>query len=433
MLASALLLCALGSAPHGTDVATVVAVLERYSEQDAARPAVEGRLAAELGKLGTPFLPDLFAVLAFGPGPERALERTEEAALAQALASFGTGPLRPFLRRRLGADAPGEERLAALYVLARVGTSDDVSLLRAAVQGFGPGLTDALQEACTGVLGRDPRALERLRRWMLEAPLESATALAHALGRSAGPPALSALASSLGFRTELDPELLAEIAPLAARAPKPLEEDVLEPIEDALQGSDEQVLRAAALALGHAQHLEALPRLVELLKHENRGVRAAAEWALEHGTGLRFGADGERWLAWLRAERAWLEKNGPRLRAELHARAAEVAIRALAELSCHRWRRHELALAAVVGLEHESPLVRRLACTALARIGSRAAAAGLRRALDDEDESVARAARQALEALGLDAPGTAAGTDTAIRSPSSRNAPARSTNRPKDA
>ncbi len=430
MFGFALVLCALGMAsPRTADVAAVVVVLER----SASRVEVEGRLAAELAKLGTPFLPDLFAVLAFGSGLERALSRAEEAALAQALASFGTGPLRPFLRRRLAENPPGEERLAALCVLARSGSSEDVSLLRSAVQDFGPGLAGALQEASAGILQRDPRALETLRRWMLQAPLEIASALARALGQSAGPQALSALASSLGFRAELDADLLAEIAPLAARASKPLDEEVLAPLEDALKENDARVLRAAALALGHAQHGEALPRLVELLEHENRGVSAAAEWALEHSTGLRFRADGKRWRAWLRAERAWLEQNGPRLRAELHARAAEVAIRALAELSCHRWRRHELALAALTGLEHADPLVRRLACTALARIGSSAAAPGLVLALDDADESVARAARQALEALGLTAPGLAAGEETAILRDPSRKARPRSTNRTQDA
>lgn len=430
MLASALAFCAFCTAlPGRADIAAVIAVLERNSGGEE----VEGRLAAELARLGPPLLPDLFAVLSYGYGPERALSRAEEAALTQAVASFGTGPVRPFLRRCLTKTAPGEERLAALYVLARVGTGDDVALLRSAVQGFGPALADTLEDAGAGILRRDPRAREGMRRWMLEAPVEIASALARALAQGTGPQALEALTSSLGFRVDLDAELLAQIGPLAARAPKPIDDDVLAPIERALEGRDEPVLRAAALALGHAQDLEALPRLVELLEHGSRGVSSAAVWALEHGTGLHFGTDGERWRAWQRAERAWLEHNGTRLRADLHARAPELAIRALAELSCHRWRRHELALAVVLGLEHEDPRVRRLACMALARLGSSAGAAGLLRALEDEDESVARAARQALGALGLDAPGVPAGAEAAILHESSRNARHRSTNRPEDA
>lgn len=394
MLAPLLCALALTSAP---DVADVAAVLER----NALPEVPQDRLVAELAALGPGRIPDLFAVLAFGSGLERPLQSSEEDALAGALASFGAPPLRSLLKRRLSGDAPLEERLAALRVLARVGSSEDLAFVRQAVPNAGPGLARMLQETCTAVLRRDERALETLRRWMLEAPLEIGAALAGSVGKSGCPRALEALASTLGFRADLDRELLAEIAPLAARAPKPLDEEVLRPIEDALEEDDVRVLRAAALALGHAEHSGALQALIRLLEHENRGVSTAAEWALEKITGLRFRADAQRWRAWLRAEQAWLERAGPRLGVELHAPSPALAIHALGELSSHRWPRHELALEALAGLEHASPLVRRLACTVLARLGSSAAAPGLVRALEDEDETVARAARQALDILGL--------------------------------
>jgi len=130
-------------------------------------------------------------------------------------------------------------------------------------------------------------------------------------------------------------------------------------------------------------------------------VRSAAAWALERATGLRLRADAARWRAWLRAETLWFEREGERLGRELRDPSAEVAIRALGELAGHRWRRHELARVASSALEHGGPRVRRLACLALARLGSGAARAALERALEDEDEGVARAARAALETLGL--------------------------------
>jgi hypothetical protein len=389
------LLCSL-VAPGAPDVADVAAVLERH----AATQAGAGRLLADLALLGPARIPDLFAVLASGAGLARPLQGSEEEALAGALSSFGAPPLRSFLKRRLSRDATMEERVAALQVLARVGTSEDLVFVRQAVPSAGPGLARVLQETCSALLQRDARALEGLRRWMLEAPLEISLALAAAVGRCARPEALEALASTLGFRADLDAELLAVLAPLAELAPKPLDARVLGPIEEALEEDDVRILRAAVLALGHAQHAGALPTLIRLLEHENRGVSTAAEWALATITGLRFHADVERWHAWLRAEQAWLEHDGPRLRAELRASSPAVAIRALGELSSHRWPRHELALAALVGLEHASPRVRRLTCAVLARLGSSAAAPGLARALKDEDESVAHAARAALELLG---------------------------------
>lgn len=404
------------------DVGDVAAILERSAQAQRG----DAHLSAELAALGPASIPDLFTVLAFGPRPERALSGSEEDALADALASFGPAPLRSLFKRRLTADAPTEERLAALQVLRRIGTSQEVPFVRLAVPGASPALAPALQETCTAILGRDARALETLRRWMLGAPIEVGTALAAAVGESACPQALHALTSTLGFRDDLDAELLAAIAPLAARAPKPLDEELLKPIEDALRSDDAAVLRPAALALGHAQDSGALPVLIDLVEHESRGVSTAASWALTEITGLRL-HDAERWRAWLRAERSWFEQQGPRVHAELRSNETELAVRALGELSSHRWRRHELALDALAALQHADPVVRRLACLVLARLGSSAAEPALLHALEDTDESVARGAREALEALGLAAPAPAG--QAALLGEPSRNPPVQPTNR----
>jgi len=402
------------------DVGDVAAVLERSAQSVNGAP----RLAGELAALGPAMVPDLFKVLAFGSGLDRALLGYEENALADALASFGIAPLRTLLKRRLSADAPPEERLAALQVLKRVGSSQDVTFARLAVPGTSTGLAPELQETCGAILRRDARALEELRRWMLEAPIEIGAALSAAIGESECPGALQALINTLGFRGDLDAELLAAIAPLVRRAAKPLDEELLRPIQDALEEDDPRVLRGAALALGHAQHAGALSALIDLAEHESRSVSSAATWALTEITGLRL-HDVERWRGWLRAERAWFEEQGPRLHAELRSNRAELAIRALGELSSHRLGRHELALEALVALEHQDPAVRRLACLTLARLGSTAAEPGLLQALADTDESVARSARQALEALGLAVPSQKA----ALLDETSRNRPLQPTNR----
>src|SRR6185503_5721866 len=201
MLATALVLAAglvLASPAAGPDVAQVAAVLER----NAGSP--DARLLAELRALGPAQAADLFTVLAFGPSPERALESREEGALAQALASFGPATLRPLFRSRLAKDPSVEERFAALHVLARFGRSDDLPFLRTCMQSASGGLVDALVEAGAGILGRDPRALESVRRWMLEAPLDVGAALARAVATSGCTGATAALAQTLGYRAELD-------------------------------------------------------------------------------------------------------------------------------------------------------------------------------------------------------------------------------------
>jgi hypothetical protein len=398
MLATVLVLCALQEAPGAApDVSAVLAALERAAiDGDAGRDA----LASELARPGPAAIPGLFEVLA--SGSSRVPDAREEQALVAALSSFGAPPLRAFLERRLATERTPEERIAALHLIASFGTGADLLLLRRAAAGAGSAVEGALQGAAAGLLRRDPRALEALRRWMLEAPGGIAAALAHGAGDSACPQALGALAETLGYRADLDPLLLGELARLLAREEKPVDEGVLAPIEEALTEDDARVLREAALALGHAQDPQAVPQLIALLAHETRGVRTAAHWALERITGLDLGATEGRWSSWLREEERWFAESGARLALELRTSEAEVAIRALGELSSHRWRRHELALETAAALDHPSPTVRRLACLALARLGSAAAEPGLERALEDEDESVARAALLALETLAAE-------------------------------
>src|SRR5262245_20969630 len=122
--------------PFTTDVGDVAAILERSAQAQRS----EARLTAELAALGPAGIPDLFTVLALGPGPDRSLSGPEEDALAEALASFGAGPLRTLLKRRLTSDAPTEERLAALQVLKRIGSGQDVNFVRLAAQSTSTGL-----------------------------------------------------------------------------------------------------------------------------------------------------------------------------------------------------------------------------------------------------------------------------------------------------
>ena len=364
----------------------------------AADATVEAR---ELARRGPGAIPELLARLAADDAAPVEARAQQEEALLGALASFGPEALRPALRKCLEAKPEASVRVAALRVLARVGTSADVGLARLALDDAGPGLEAPLQETCTSLLARDARSLEPVRRWLLQSPPGIDAALARALGASGCAGSLQALASTLGYRAELDPELLPEIARLVARGPMPVDEEILQPVEEALEEGDARVLREAALVLGHARHAAAVPPLIALLEHESRGVKNAAEWALERITGARFRGDPRRWAAWLARENAWYAERAERRRLELSRGDAVVVIRALGELSGHRWRAHEFAAAAAPALESADARVRRLACLTLARLGSTAAEGGLRHALEDEDESVSRAAQQALDQLGL--------------------------------
>jgi HEAT repeat protein len=270
---------------------------------------------------------------------------------------------------------------------------------RAAEAGSTAGLEDSLQAAVAGILGRDPRGVVFVSFWAPNATLEVATALVLGCGKSGQPEALPTLADLLDGRSELAPVLLQEIGILATIAPKPIAADVLDPVRRILEENEGPLLREAAIALGRAQDPAAAGRLIELLGHEDRGVRSAAEWALEALSSLRFGSNAERWSAWLRGETQWLREDAARMRREIQSPTPEVALRALSEMCRHRLRRHELALVGTPALAHHDPLVRRLACLALAQLGSTAAVPALRMTLADGDAEVVDAARRALATL----------------------------------
>jgi HEAT repeat protein len=381
------------------DVQEVAALLHRAAEQ---RPAASEALTAALAALGPAALPDLFAVLAHGLAPDEPIDSLEEQALLETLVSFGAPPLRAFLDQRLGATAVSpEERDAMLDLLARFGTGRDVSLARRVIEaGDVRGLELTLEVSLGALLRRDERGVEPVRRWLEQAPLELAGSLVRALGASGSSLALSALTDLLGREPDLDPALVAEIGRLAESAPKPLDAAITSALALALEGDDVQLQREAALALGRAQDFGSCELLVALLEHENRGLREAALWSLERSTGLSFRGDVRRWATWLRGERGWFEQELPGLAADLSAPEARIALRALGEISVHRYRRHELAQELALALEHEAPEVRVHACLTLGRLSSSAALPGLLAALEDPDRRVAMAAYAALRQLG---------------------------------
>ncbi len=408
-------------APVGVPVRVPVCVPVRVDVRDIADILREGEreppptaasLGARLASLGPGAIPDLFSVLAHGLSPEESPTPLATEALLQGLASFKAPALRPFLATRLGDGAPLEERAALLRVLGRVGTSPDIALARRALEGVDPGSLPSaeLSEAIEGILRRDPRGVEAVRRWILECPDELSGTLVRAAGASGCIAALPMLVELLGHQPLLDPVLLPEIGRLAELASKPLEDWMLSALAGALEGEDHQMLREAALALGRAEDFESLPRLIVLLDHEARGVREAARWSLEKSTGLRFRGDSARWSAWLREESSWYEEELPQLAPRLASPEPGIAVSALGEISQHRYQRHHLAREVETALENESSVVRRLACLTLARLGSSAALPALRQALEDEP-GVAEAAHQALERLGA-APATPPETDT---------------------
>jgi HEAT repeat protein len=388
--------------PAGSSLEGEVRALLEASAHEPAPSAT--RLSAQLAGLGAPAIPALFTALALGPG--RAPSELEEQALLEALARLPVASLRAHFRARLANGPVTDERRALLEVLARVGTRADLDLARLAAKAGleSASLADALESLASHVLGNEPQALEVVRRWIPELPAELAAALVRAVAASECDGALPALCELLGSRLELDRVLLPEIGGLAARSQKPLDGACVSAVVACLVNTDPVVLREACLAAGRMDDSRPVGRLVELLVDPHAGVRGGSREALERLSGLRFGGQEARWGAWHKAELAWERNRTPELRTLLRAPSAELVVSALSEISAHRLRRHELSLAVAGVLEHPEPLARRLACVTLGQLGSSAGIAGLRGALDDEDEGVRLAARRALRILGVSSP-----------------------------
>jgi HEAT repeat protein len=220
------------------------------------------------------------------------------------------------------------------------------------------------------------------------------------------PAAVEALAQLLGVQPELDLLLLAELGRCASGQAPPFDSAVGSRVRGFLHAPSVELVREAAQACGRLEDAEALPELVELLGHENRGVRRNAHWSLRKITGVSFAEDPRAWGAWLLSEERWWDERAPELLLGLGDPDLAHALAAVQELARRRAPRHPLAREMVRALAHEEREVRRLACVALGQFRSRTAVPDLLAALEDPEADVRMAALRALRSItGLDLPG----------------------------
>jgi hypothetical protein len=410
VLGPLLLAACLQAAPQFVDGERIEEILQRALDPAASAPA----LGQELAALGPASIPELYARLVE--------ERTESGetftavqreVLLEGLVHLGRAPVRAFLEPRVGEIASVAERATIVELCGRIGTGSDVELvmLVAAPNPQAPideRVRRALGEAVTGILRRDPRALGALAWWIRRSSTEIAGAIVVAAAEQPTGALLTVLTGCLGFDRALDPVLLSALGRVGDALDEPVSETITEEVETYLEHDEPDLLREAALALGRLEDYDAAERLIALLEHEERGVREAASWALGRLSGMNFRCNGARWSAWLRAEERWFRAEIGRLASRLEEEESPAVLRALGDVSVHRFQRHRLAQEVGIALEDEDPLVRRIACLCLARLGSPAARAGLARTLEDPDEDVAAAARAALGAIegGARVPGT---------------------------
>jgi hypothetical protein len=401
VLGTLILAASLQAAPHSTDGARIDRILAQALDPAASTRALGAELAAE----GPASIPELYARLLDGrTGAGEPFSTAQRETLLEGIAHSGRGAVRAFLEPRVQETVSTDERAAIVELCGRIGTGADVELVmlaaapnpRAPIDGR---VRQALAAAMSGILGRDERAVGAFGWWIRRSSTEIAATIVVGAAEHPTEALVTVLTGCLGLDRGLDPVLLSAIGRVGDALDEPVSEEVAREIEAYLELDEPALVREAALALGRLEDFDAAAELIPLLEHGERGVREAASWALGRLSGMNFRCDVARWSSWLRAEELWFEEEIAGLASRLEEGESPAVLRALGEVSVHRFQRHRLAQEVGVALENEDPLVRRIACVCLARLGSPAARVGLVRALDDPDASVAAAAHAALGAI----------------------------------
>ncbi len=411
---SAALICSLvvpGSARDaGADVTTLQRTLELVRQASRAETTDAVTLRQELAAQGDAAIPMLFAVADTGIVPSGVVEPeiyvVPPPVLATIWATFAElrpSAIRDHVEGFARADVPARTRMTALRLVGGTGATGDLVLMAglAAPERTDPSpdMVAAFQRALATLVDREPSAL----RWIQELFEEAHPALwkptLQVISRSQEPDRLMALASLLGAVPKADAFVIGEIGGLARRGLGTLDEYVRGSVRGYLDSKDENLLRAATRTSGELCDEAAVADLIHILGREDEETAKIAHAALRCITSCDLGSQASRWEAWHREEqRFWREESHIWIASLRSSEPADVA-RSLNKLSTWRLYRHELASAIVPVLDRSEPSLRRMACAALAALGSPAVREEIEPLLHDRDPSVAEAAREALSRL----------------------------------
>lgn len=315
-------------------------------------------------------------------------------------ATVGAGSLTARTAERamevLGAlgDSAGLDLLLELGARARSADAGDGELSATAAA--------ALREALLEVLARDPYAWRELDKVVYFAEPAVLRTVVQAAGAAPCAQGVDLLTKLLGWKDECDLGVLAQLhRAVEALPPDDVSADARARIRACLSARAPHVRADAAGLVGKLRDLASLDLLVELLADSQRPARDGARSALRALSGADVPGGRDAWAAYVAAERDWIARELPVLAAAARSGDRAGAVRALGACSGHRLFREEVAAAVATALENPEPAVRRVACSALARLGAPCARAALEARLADPSEDVRAAAAAALATLGV--------------------------------
>lgn len=371
--------------------------------------ATDNERAARLENLGPDAIPVLLDILRADtvpfatPEPTAALvEDPKETLVVAALKRFDRAELVAPIGRSAPSSSSPRLRRAAVEVLGAVGDRRDLSLLCRIATPAGlnddlePKLDAALRRAAVDVLQRDFGAYLALQDLLRKQFSATRLCLYRALADTSASQALAILVMRLGTDALEDPLLLGEIARGSRFVPLPPEIGVREALRPYLHSDQAALVQSATTSLGNLEDPDAVPELIEQLRHDDSFVRTASHAALQKITGEKLLPDRNRWAAWYAGERQWYRE---RSQACIEDLRTEVEIRkhvAMAEISKHPLYREEFTGHMLRMLPHESAGLQRLGICALGLMGSTSAVPYLEAMQTDANPELSGEARAAL-------------------------------------
>ena len=394
-----LLLALLSAQPAGQGRPSGVDEAIRTTLASVKEPRGILRARDQLAQLGNAALEPLFAQLASG-----ALSTPQSTAVLGALAALPRDGVLAFLGR-VAREGRGErERIAALDLLARCGSRNELKLALELASSAekdavpSPELCAGLEAALSAICVREEGSLPRLASFFERATPSAQASIAAVLARSPNPNAAGLLAAQLGSsRGDADALLLLEISHHARYYGA--SEDLLlhERVRGYLAHPDGRLGMLACLAVEAQRDHQAVPDLVTLLDDSEAPMRQRARAALKGLTGLSLGAEAEPWMAWLSDSLAWWDERADPCRVALVSGPPADAAAAVRESAAQRLFLPDVVQLLELALHRSEIDVVRSACRALGSIPEPGALEALAFASQNPDPAVAAEVRDALE------------------------------------
>ncbi len=302
------------------------------------------------------------------------------------------------------------ERIATVEILGAVGRKNDFERVLDLTLGpeeeeLAEAMASAFRRATCGILKRDGDAFRMVAETWQSIRSELLVHLILAVGDTRDPRGLEFLSGVAFWKADLADAAVAQIQSIGPSQDESLNEELRVRLRAQLDPEQPDRCRTICMALAALEDVSALPQLIEYLRHEAKGLRSSAHWALKRLTGLGFAADPARWSHWYAAEVQWLQRDKNKAFRRLLSNNHGDAARALQEIEQHPLARNELLVALPSLFESPKAPIRILACRAAAELGRPEIIEPLIDALEDPSTEVAKAALQALQKVtGLDLP-----------------------------